>query len=382
MRINKINIYKVTLPFRGEFAHSRNRGLLSKNVIVELKTDAGINGYGEGVPRDYATGETLEQVIQKFNPRYHTEIFPWDCNDFNTINQFIKRFQKNKTSPSICCAFELALLDVLGKTEKKSILDYFNDGQTTNRIRYGAAITIGRKEKIRNMCEAIKYFGIKDIRVKMCGDANINANTLEIVRNLIGDDCDIRIDPNGIWDREIAFEHLSLIKDYNVSVVEEPFDRDQPGFIEFSDKLKELKVHLMACHSASSLKQIKKIIQEGYYDMINIKLSRSGGMIGALKIIEILRKERIYFQIGCNLGESGILSAAGRALCLLNKDAKYYDGSFDPFILKKNITDEHVSFGFNGEAGPLGGYGLGVNVSPGHLMRLSNGPAAITIVHP
>ncbi|MBW1674084.1 MAG: hypothetical protein JRJ45_10660 [Deltaproteobacteria bacterium] len=60
----------------------------------------------------------------------------------------------------------------------------------------------------------------------------------------------------------------------------------------------------------------------------------------------------------------------------------YYDGSYDIFMLKENITTEHVSFGPGGEAGPLDGPGLGVAINKESLMRLSNGSPSITIWNP
>ena len=78
--------------------------------------------------------------------------------------------------------------------------------------------------------------------------------------------------------------------------------------------------------------------EEGYYNMINVKLYRIGGFRRSLRMIEGIRNGGLSFQIGCYLGESGVLSAAGRALSLLSSDAAYYDGSYDRFLLKENIN--------------------------------------------
>jgi L-Ala-D/L-Glu epimerase len=82
------------------------------------------------------------------------------------------------------------------------------------------------------------------------------------------------------------------------------------------------------------------------------------------------------------LGESGVLSAAGRALCLVSSDAAYFDGSYDSFLLKENITAEDVTFGPGGVAGPLRGYGLGVEVDLRKLERLSRVSERIIIRRP
>ena len=124
---------------------------------------------------------------------------------------------------------------------------------------------------------------------------------------------------------------------------------------------------------------MEKIAKEGYYKMINVRLSKCGGFRNSLKIIDYLRTNGILFQIGCQLGESGILSAAGRALCLLCGDAVYYDGSYDEFMLKENTTFENVSFGPGGKAGPLKNPGLGVKVSPQHLKNICNDSETISL---
>ena len=115
--------------------------------------------------------------------------------------------------------------------------------------------------------------------------------------------------------------------------------------------------------------------------MLNVRLSKCGGFRNSFKIIDFARQQGIQFQIGCHLGESGILSAAGRILCLLCRDALYCDGSYDEFLLKENITDENISFGPGGKATMLNGSGLGVEVNRQSLTRLSEKSETITALN-
>ena len=71
-----------------------------------------------------------------------------------------------------------------------------------------------------------------------------------------------------------------------------------------------------------------------------------------------------------------------KILCLLCNDAVYCDGSYDEFLLKKNVTVEDVSMGPGGEADPLNGSGLGVEVSGNNLARLSEGFNTMTVSRP
>ena len=146
--------------------------------------------------------------------------------------------------------------------------------------------------------------------------------------------------------------------------------------------MKSNNIRLMADESACALPDAHQILADGFYDMINVRLSKCGGFHRSLAIIDFLRSHGLHFQVGCQLGESGLLSAAGRALALLCKDALYVDGSYDKFLLKENITLDNVSFGAGGLAGPLTGPGLGVRVSPQQIERLNHGLARKTLSRP
>ena len=380
MKINKVTIYRVSLPFVGDFSISRKKGSSANNIVVEVVADKGeIKGYGEGAPIQFVTGETQESAAKSASRFVQKDSFPWELDNVSQIWDFIDSLPKGKESNAAICAAEMALLDALGKSQNKAIIDYFLKDFYTSTVYYGAAIPLGNKLRIMELCELIRKLKINQLRIKMDNNFEQNREAVETLKLVFGDDYDLRIDPNGVWDRDLAFKHIPLIKKYKVNVVEEPMNYLDPGFIEFVGLMKSYGVTLMACETVCTLEDLERIIKDDYYNMTNVKLCRSGGFRRSLRMIERIRSSRLSFQIGCTLGESGILSAAGRALSLLCKDAVYYDGSYDRFMVKENTTIEDVSFGRGGEAGPLDGPGLGVTINKESLMRLSNGSPSVTI---
>jgi len=383
MKINKINVYKILLTFSGDFSHSLKKGSSANNIVVEIIDDQEeINGYGEGSPRLYVTGESQESAARTLVSLIQKDSFPWELNDVSQIWDFVDNLPNVKEHNSAICALEMSLLDALGKSQNRNIIEYFPKDFFTSTIYYGAAIPLSNKKRITEICRLIGKVGINKLRLKMGKAFERNKEAIETVKLFFGDDYDLRIDLNGAWDEEIASTHLSLINKYNVKVVEQPMMPGDPGLIEFAAMIQNHGVILMADESACSFEDVERIINEGNYKMINVRLSKCGGFRRSLRIIDHLRMNGLSFQIGCQLGESGILSAAGRALCLLCKDAVYYDGSYDRFMLKENTTIENVSFGLGGEAGPLDGPGLGVEIDRECLMRLSNGSPSVTISNP
>jgi len=383
MKIDTVNVYKISLPFTGDFSISRKKGSSANNIVVEVVADkGGIKGYGEGAPIRFVTGETQESAAKSASRFVQKDSFPWKLDNVSQIWDFIDSLPKGKESNAAICAAEMALLDALGKSQNKAIIDYFLKDFYTNTVYYGAAIPLGNKLRIMELCELIRKLKINQLRIKMDKDFEQNREAVETVKLVFGDDYDLRIDPNGVWDRDLAFKHIPLITKYKVKVVEEPMSYLDPGFIEFVGLMKSYGVTLMACETVCTLEDLERIIKDDYYNMTNVKLCRSGGFRRSLRMIERIRSSRLSFQIGCTLGESGILSAAGRALSLLCKDAVYYDGSYDRFMVKENTTIEDVSFGRGGEAGPLDGPGLGVIINKESLMHLSNGSPSVTISNP
>ena len=383
MQIHKINLFSIILPFVGDFSHSLKTGASAVNVIAEVVCRGdGPRGYGEAAPRSYVTGETPQSVITRLMRLARRPDFPWDLEDISQIRAFVAALPADKTQNAAICAIETALLDALGKSQDVPILEYFPKSHRTDSIVYGAAIHLGNPETINERCRIIERLGIRHVRIKMDTNFHRNSRTIETVLSVLGPGCDLRIDVNGAWDDELALKHIPLLKANPVKVVEQPLDPESPALPEVAAAMKTNNIRLMADESACALPDVHQILADGFYDMINVRLSKCGGFHRSLSIIDFLRSHGLYFQVGCQLGESGLLSAAGRALALLCKDALYVDGSYDKFLLKENITFDNVSFGAGGLAGPLTGPGLGVRVSPQQIERLNRGLARETLSRP
>jgi len=383
MEINEIRIHFVTLPFMGDFSHSLKNGDSSKNVIVEVIAQGGeVTGYGEGAPRSYVTGESLESIPNSVNLFMKMGSFPWSLQEVSQIWGFVDRVPDQREHNAALCGLEMAMLDALGKCERRSIMDYLPKAFVSQSVFYGAVLPLDHTRRIEEMSRIIRKLEIKRVKVKMGRDLKENQNILETVFSVLDKDCHLKVDANGAWDRETALKHLSLIVDYHVEVVEQPMAPGDPEIAEVSGRLKACDAKIMADESACSFHEVKALVAEGHYNMVNVRLSKCGGFRRSLRIIDFLRREGIPFQVACQLGESGVLSAAGRILSLLCRDALYHDGSYDDFLLRENVTKQNVSFGPGGRAGPLGGVGLGVEVSGSNLRRLAGGLDPISFRRP
>ena len=112
-------------------------------------------------------------------------------------------------------------------------------------------------------------------------------------------------------------------------------------------------------------------VDHGTADILNVRLSKCGGIFPSLRIIALARRSGLGIQLGCHPGETSLLSAAGRHLASRVAGLRYVEGSYDRHILGANLTRHDVTFGYGGRAQPLSGPGLGVEVDPALLETMT-----------
>src|SRR4051794_34305802 len=64
MRVAELQAIHVRIPFKREFRHASYRRNSTDNVVLRCVLEDGTVGFGEGVPREYVTGETIDSALQ------------------------------------------------------------------------------------------------------------------------------------------------------------------------------------------------------------------------------------------------------------------------------------------------------------------------------
>jgi muconate cycloisomerase len=106
-------------------------------------------------------------------------------------------------------------------------------------------------------------------------------------------------------------------------------------------------------------------------DLFNVRLSKCGGIVPTLRIVALAQRSDVGLQLGCHPGETGLLSAAGRHLASNVRGFRWLEGSYDGHVLAENLTRRDVGFHLMGFAPPLRGPGLGVEIHPWALERMT-----------
>ena len=241
--------------------------------------------------------------------------------------------------------------------------------QRVNRVQYSTALTA--MSPWRQRLSALKYrlYGFHQCKVKV-GVADVDdVSLLKRVRNILGSQCDIRLDANTAWHAEEVVTNMIPLLPFNISALEQPVPHVEVSSL--AELRKNLPVPIMLDESLCSMHDAQRAIAEQTGDLFNIRISKCGGFISALKLASLAHQAGMGYQLGCQVGEIGIHSAAGRQFATAIKGIRYLEGSYDQHLVKERLTVEDLTFGYAGWAPALEQPGLGITINEAALKRVT-----------
>lgn len=380
MRITGGKIYALQIPFVEIFAHSTKERKYSDSFVVRLFAEDGTEGFGEGAARPYVTGETVETSVEFIK----NQIFPAICEKnyaeiktgTDALDAIAESLPPLNSSDGFIpnaarAAVETALIDCLLKSQKLPLAAILPPKYEF--VTYSGVITAGAIEKAIRHARRFKFFGFKQIKIKI-GDAE-SISRVAAIREAVGDGVSLRVDANGAYSVEDAIEISKRLAPYKIDAFEQPVPR---GNLDDLKKIKKVSpIPVMVDESLVSLKDAENLIEASACDFFNLRISKCGGIFNTLKIARLAKRAGIRLQVGCQVGETAILSAAGRHLAAYLENVEFVEGSFGKLLLAEDISRNSISFGHGGRAPLLRGIGLGVEAREDILEKYA--PRAINL---
>ena len=375
-RIEEIEIYALKIPFKMEFTHAMASRAFSDSLVLKIK-GKGKKGFGEAIIRGYVTGKigdgadllknARDIVMEILEPLIERDI-SWEegKEHLDSLSLEIQEFP-------LLCAVETAMLDIFCDNSGKDIYQLLEKRPLRESIQYGGVLPMLPPVAAGYLLDMYRKVNIRSLRIKVGTDLDYNEEIFRLSRDRLGRDFDLRVDANASWSLDMALQNLTLCREYGISLVEEPFGRGREEILLLSNCPESRGFQFVADESALSITDIEAMAENRGFHMINLRLSKNGGLFKVLKMAEMAERIGLRYQIGCHVGETGILSALERVAASILPKAVYVDGSYDSYLLSENITSKDLSFGLNGVAGIIRGQGLGFTVDEDRLERLSIG---------
>lgn len=341
----QLHTYIYTLQNKIPFTTAYGSRRQTESLIVVLKDEQGNWGVGEGVPVRYL-GYTAQEALTLLE-QHRTEIENYDLQDALAFWEFAKSFLHKY--PAALCALDIAAHDLLARKAQKPLYQVWGLVLHDKMPLSNYTLSLAEKDEMLAQMQSIDF---PIYKVKMGKDTDISL--LKDLRKQT--DAILRVDANASWSVEQTLQNFSVLSETQIEFLEQPLsptDWQGMGVLH-----KNRTLPLIADESCQDLNDIEKC--SSFFDGINIKLTKCGGLTPALQMIKLARKLGLKVMAGCMTESSVGISALAQLLPLLD----YVD--MDGSTLISNDFAEGV-FLQNGKAVFPKRVGIGVRLKQEYL---------------
>jgi muconate cycloisomerase len=381
LKIVELTASHVRIPLRRVIRHATHTRAETDNILVRCVLDDGTAGFGEGVPRDYVTGETIDSALDLLQ-RSDLRSQLGECKEFAQALAMAERVRlapvpgddRDCQGNAARCAVELALLDAAGRRfgEPLSAVtrlltpDLYEPRQ---QVRYSGAMTGAKGWKALAYAWVFRVYGFRDVKVKVGLEGVDDVKRLRSIRRGLGWKIDLRVDANEAWSAAEAVERIRALEPCGLGTVEQPVPHAEVGGLR--ELRRQVHVPVMLDESLCSRIDAERAVAGQTCDLFNLRLSKCGGFIPSLRLAQFARQHGLRYQLGCQVGETAVLSAAGRHFAQSVGGLRYCEGSYDRRLVREALATCDLTFGRGGTAPALSGPGLGIDLDPQALQRVT-----------
>lgn len=317
LRLRRIRIGFLRVPFREAFKHASHERNETETLIIALEAADGTVGVGEGCPRSYVTGETLQSAVQYVRGLW-TKIASQDPHEIVTQLPRSERESIDK-NPAAFCAVELALLDLLGRGRQKSVEALLE--LPVSGCLPPATFVIGLGTRDERMAKWRRGFrlGFRHFKFKIRGEADdlqlledIGTAPKPPIRWPSQAPFSVRVDGNGCFTNVRAARSFLRSVALPLTGIEEPFPRGEDASILELAQVSRTPVILD--ESFCRLDQLATWLSQSSKIILNLRVSKLGGLQRSVEIHKAARKAKIATIVGCQVGETSLLTRAAVAL--------------------------------------------------------------------
>jgi len=313
--VTSLKVTQESWPIDGSFTISRGTKTTADVVTVVIACD-GICGSGECVP--YARyGETIDSVIAQVNSQQ--SLIDSAIAGLTGFAEIRATIQSSLPAGAARNAIDCALWDLEAKQSGRRVWEIANI-ESPKSVVTAYTLSLDTPEKMH--ASSVKHSARPLLKLKLAGEGDIER--VAAVRSG-APESKIIVDANEGWSIAEYDSMVARLHDLGVSMIEQPL----PVADDAALASVERPVTLCADESCHDLATLEGLV--GRYDMINIKLDKTGGLTEALALQRAAVEQGFEIMIGCMVATSLAMAPA----TLLTSDAAVVDLD-GPLLLAKD----------------------------------------------
>lgn len=337
MKIIKTTICKFSIPMH-PFTIATGTMDFAQNIFIRVHTDTGYYGVGECSAFPMIVGETQATCFEMAKDFAAL----WKGKDPIAIEERMEELHAYTAfNSTIKSAFDMALFDIAAKHAGMPLYKFL--GGNKKEIETDLTIGIDTPYNMAARAKEFKQNGVQIIKIKLGKHGEEDIERVKQIRLAVGEELLLRIDANQGWSFDMAASVLKEISKYNIQFCEQPMRYWDDGKLPGLRKLSPVKI--MADESVFDHHDAERLIKAVACDYVNIKFSKSAGILEAKKINTVCEQNQIPCMMGGML-ESRVALTAFAHFALAHDNIIFYD--MDTCMLGHKLDPVIGGVKFNG----------------------------------
>ncbi len=344
MKITRIVTIPVELPVRPDVVITSSLGThpLSRFLLLQVETDAGLTGAGEATVAPVWSGETSLGARHLIDEYLAPVLIGRDPTEIEGALAAMDRVAFG--NPFTKAAIEMALLDVWGKAEGRPLFSLLGGACRPLALPIRFSLAAGTPEGTAARAAARVGEGFQTIKVKVGTDPAADVARVRAVRDAIGPSVRLTIDANGGWSVDDAIRAVREMATLDLGLVEQPTPRDDPDAM--AQVRRAIDVPVMADESVFTLAEAREMLRREAADVLSIYPGKNGGILRCRQIAAMAAERGVACAIGSNL-ELDVATAAMAHLAVAtpNVAADRFPGDLlGPLYYTRSVVEQPLRY--------------------------------------
>ncbi len=328
MKIARISAWQVALPLvEGRYTWSNNNFVETfDSTVVEVRTDTGLVGYGECCPLGpaylpaYAAG--VRAGIREIGPG----LIGSDPLKLDVLNGTMDKLLRGH--PYVKSALDMACWDLLGKAANLPTHVLLGGIQSPTVTLYRAIAQRSAAEMATSVA-GYRKLGYRKFQLKVGGDADEDIERIRAVAGEMQRGEVLIADANTGWTLHEATRVVNAVRDFDVYI-------EQPcaTYEECLAIRRRTSLPFVLDEVVTDLQVLLRVLADGAADVINLKISRLGGLTRARQVRDLCSASGVALTIEDSWGGDIVTAAIAQLAQTTVPDIHFASTDFNSYVTR------------------------------------------------
>jgi L-alanine-DL-glutamate epimerase-like enolase superfamily enzyme len=269
VKISEVQVLPLQITYPTVRSFGRHALTHGDNILVRVLTDDGLDGIGEAVSRPYIYGESQVSIVHAIQEWFAPCLVGRSPFDTASIEWDLAGVAGN---PAAKAAIDMALVELQAKAA--GLPTYRFLGGYQDHVDLSWILTYAPPGELADEASRRYSQGYRCFKVKVGPDVHADAERMEALKTVLGDDVRIYVDANATFERWTAVKRMDALDSSGVSFIEDPIAADDFDGRHWLASVSTLP--MMADESATDLDHIDRELVSGGCQLFSIKIFRCG----------------------------------------------------------------------------------------------------------